>query len=69
MLSCTLVAKFLLEQIHQEDIMRGKIRSSKFSWLWRCPLLVKNVAGNVLAMHREVTGSQSNHEIFSYLQN
>ena len=65
MLSCTLVSlKFLLEHIHQEDIMQA----SKFSCLWRCPWLVKNVAGNVLAMHREVTGSQSNHEIFSYLK-
>ena len=48
--------------------MRRKTRSSKFSWLWRCPWLVRNVAGNVLAMHCEVTESQSNHEIFSYLK-
>ena len=41
MLSCTLVALSWLEQIHREDIMRGKTRPSKFSWLWRCPLLVK----------------------------
>ena len=67
--SCTLVALSWLEQIHREDIMRGKTPSSNFSWPWRCPYWLKKVAGPFLAMHREVTWRKSNHRFFSYLYN
>ena len=48
--------------------MRGKTCSIKFSWLQRCPWLIKKVVQSFLAMHRKVTRSQSNHEMFSHLK-